>query len=474
MAQLSGLTAETTYYARVKAFNSENEESAWSKTVNFTPTKACQLTVNDGTDTNDYVPIYGYYADETSKSQFIIPATDLAAMQYGTITKLTFYASEENVSWGNAEFEVYMTETSATTLSGPADYDSMKKVMSAGSLSISDNKMEVTLDNPYMYLGGNLMIGILQTVSGTYSRSYWYGVNQTSNTAIGNVDNSGTSQEVKQFLPKITFGYLPVLELADNATDNSTTISSYNGQEVGVKLQGRTLYKDGGWNTLYLPFALTAEQVETVLESPTALMALDVTSTESDGTTYKTRFDGSTLYLQFAEATSISPRVPYIIKWEDTTGTIEDPLFSGVTIDVTSLAPTYASADGKVTFTGSFDYQSFTTENKSILFLGDESTLYFPQPDLTDVDNPVYPGIGACRAYFQLASGVTAGDPANAIRAFVLNFGDSETTGINSLTPDPSPRGEGSGYYTLDGRKLDGQPTKKGLYIHGNKVVVIK
>ena len=145
-----------------------------------------------------------------------------------------------------------------------------------------------------------------------------------------------------------------------------------------------------------------------------------------------------------------------------------------MTIDVTSLAPTYASADGKVTFTGSFDYQSFTTENKSILFLGDESTLYFPQPDLTDVDNPVYPGIGACRAYFQLASGVTAGDPANAIRAFVLNFGDSETTGINSLTPDPSPRGEGSGYYTLDGRKLDGQPTKKGLYIHGNKVVVIK
>jgi hypothetical protein len=28
-------------------------------------------------------------------------------------------------------------------------------------------------------------------------------------------------------------------------------------------------------------------------------------------------------------------------------------------------------------------------------------------------------------------------------------------------------------WYTLDGRKLDGKPTKKGLYIHnGNKLVI--
>ena len=46
-------------------------------------------------------------------------------------------------------------------------------------------------------------------------------------------------------------------------------------------------------------------------------------------------------------------------------------------------------------------------------------------------------------------------------------------TGIESLTPGPSPKGEGSGYYTLDGRKLLSQPTKKGLYIvNGRKVLV--
>ena len=46
---------------------------------------------------------------------------------------------------------------------------------------------------------------------------------------------------------------------------------------------------------------------------------------------------------------------------------------------------------------------------------------------------------------------------------------------ITSLTPIPSPKGEGREYfYTLDGRKLDKQPTTKGLYIFKGKKVVIK
>ena len=54
-------------------------------------------------------------------------------------------------------------------------------------------------------------------------------------------------------------------------------------------------------------------------------------------------------------------------------------------------------------------------------------------------------------------------DAAEA-RAFCVNFGDGETTGISSLTPAPSPKGEGS-IYTLDGRRMNGQPTRKGMYI---------
>ena len=49
---------------------------------------------------------------------------------------------------------------------------------------------------------------------------------------------------------------------------------------------------------------------------------------------------------------------------------------------------------------------------------------------------------------------------------------DDETT---SLTPVPSPKGEGSDYwYTLSDTRLSAKPTNPGLYIHGNKKVVIK
>jgi hypothetical protein len=54
----------------------------------------------------------------------------------------------------------------------------------------------------------------------------------------------------------------------------------------------------------------------------------------------------------------------------------------------------------------------------------------------------------------------------------VLTIG-TETT---SLSPVPSPSREGSsqGWYTLDGRKLNGKPTQKGIYVNGGRKVVIK
>ncbi|MDY6249372.1 MAG: hypothetical protein SPL55_08120 [Prevotella sp.] len=45
-----------------------------------------------------------------------------------------------------------------------------------------------------------------------------------------------------------------------------------------------------------------------------------------------------------------------------------------------------------------------------------------------------------------------------------------ETSGIDSLSPNPAPKGKGN-WYSVDGKKLNGEPTKKGLYIHKGKKV---
>ena len=64
--------------------------------------------------------------------------------------------------------------------------------------------------------------------------------------------------------------------------------------------------------------------------------------------------------------------------------------------------------------------------------------------------------------------------PGEALEAGVkgITLVFDEETGI-SLTPNPSPQGEGS-WYSIDGRKLEGKPTQKGLYINNGKKVLIQ
>ena len=207
---LTGLAPETMYYARVKNVCEGGAESEWTDAISFKPTNALSMVINNGTTTNDYVPIYGYYVDLGCKSQFVIPADSLVAMQWDSITQLTFYASNASVDWGAAKFEVYMAEVPSASLSALADWDAMTKVMNAGSLSISGNQMVVTLDQPYQYTDGNLLIGFKQTTNGSYVSCNWYG--KTLNGASIGGSNSAASQQ--NFLPKMKIEYVPGVEPA--------------------------------------------------------------------------------------------------------------------------------------------------------------------------------------------------------------------------------------------------------------------
>ena len=251
-----------------------------------------------------------------------------------------------------------------------------------------------------------------------------------------------------------------VLELAD-AADNTTAIAdaATSGKTYNVTLTGRTLWKDGAWNTLCLPFDVVIEGSPLAGDNVQAMTLNAATSGQS----------GSTLTLNFDHAPATIPAgTPFIIKW-DNGDNLTNPVFTGVT--VSKATPTDVVFDGG-TFKGTYSPIVWETENKSILFLGTNNTLYYPQPDLTDAQNPKYPRINAFRAYFQLGDGTNAPQ----ITAINLNFGDWEQTGIRSLSPDPSPSREGSAgaWYDMQGRKLDAKPTKKGLYINNGRKVVIK
>ena len=255
---------------------------------------------------------------------------------------------------------------------------------------------------------------------------------------------------------------LNAIELSD-VLDNSTVLAKYAGQSVSVTLRDRTLFKDGDWNTLCLPFDLSAEQI-----AATDLAGADI-RTLNDAS-----LGNGTLTLNFTPAapadgavTSITAGTPYLIKWGNTVATEwKNPVFSGVTIrNVTNNKPCDLGDGKSITFAGTYSGKTFTKSDKSILFVGASNTLYYPNAGAK---------IGAQRAYFELI-GFEAGEPADQepggrVRAFVLNFG--EETDI-SLTPSPIPFGEGS-IYTLSGVKVSASSVlRKGLYIvNGRKVVI--
>jgi hypothetical protein len=246
------------------------------------------------------------------------------------------------------------------------------------------------------------------------------------------------------------------IELA-NDDDNSNVLELFNDVSgVKVTLKDRTFIHDGDWNTLCLPFSCG----KTGPLAGATIMELD---TETDYSGHKTGFDAENgiLYLYFKTADAIVANKPYIVKWADgTANNVTGPEFEDVTISGAGVS-SVTSEDTKVTFKGTYGWQEFTTENKSILLLGDNNSLYYPQPSGGNK-----PSIGACRAYFELTSGQQA-------RQFVLNFGDEETTGVVDLRCKMEDV-RSDGWYSLDGRKLGVEPTMKGVYINNGRKVIVK
>ena len=262
---------------------------------------------------------------------------------------------------------------------------------------------------------------------------------------------------------------------------NTTAISeaANANKTYDVILENRMLSKDGKWNTLCLPFDYSKTggplAGATIMELDTkGKYKYDNEKWEIDATngTQKTGFNAAdgTLCLFFKTAESIEAGKPYIIKWEGTSGVIDSPIFSNVT--VSSATSDVTSSDGYVTFKGGYDVQKLTAGDTSILFLGGSNTLYYPSGSMD---------INAFRAYFQLNKGLTAGEPYSpesgtgngGVRSFALSFGDNETSSIENVQCSMF-NVQSEVWYTLDGRRLDGKPTARGIYVNSGRKVVVK
>ena len=151
----------------------------------------------------------------------------------------------------------------------------------------------------------------------------------------------------------------------------------------------RTLYKDGDFNTLCLPFDLSASALAT---SPIAGCELyEFVGAKVLGS--------SRLDIEMRKTDNLVAGVPYLLKWANTGEKLTELIFYNVTI-TKSKGDTIVGVEDEertalVRFIGNLDQQHLGIYNKNYLFLGANNTLYWP-----NTDNNMY----GFRAYFDIPS----------------------------------------------------------------------
>ena len=275
---------------------------------------------------------------------------------------------------------------------------------------------------------------------------------------------SGTITDLTKVNGKTLMGVDILLDDDRDANvKNSQRIAAHADKTLAVALSGCTLYKDGSWNTLCLPFDVDLNATDCPLYGATAR-----TVTEAS-------ISGSTLNLTFGDAVNtLDAGTPYIIKWDgDGTSNIENPVFEGVTIEATKhdydTNAESVTTDERVRFVGTYKSTAFDAENKSILLMGEENTLYYPAEGA---------GIGSFRAYFKISD--EGALLARRLTSFSIDFGEGEekATGIVEVEANTSLSTLHSSlkdaWHTLDGHRLQGKPTQGGIYIKNGKKITVK
>jgi hypothetical protein len=231
------------------------------------PTWADELTVNDGTATNAYIPLYGNYADtQGTRSEFIL-SEDMLSEMNGDITQMTF---EMDKTYGfSATYQVYLKTVDQAEFT----YENYKRYFAGidGSTTVyegtltgsSSTDLVVTFTTPFKYTGGNLLVGFLVTTAGTYANASFKGVDGSYCGLYSKTKGATTGDNVN-FMPKVTFEYTasgiaslkkPGAVTASNITASSATISWTAGGdetswEISYSTDSAAPAEDGSYTTV--------------------------------------------------------------------------------------------------------------------------------------------------------------------------------------------------------------------------------
>ena len=273
---------------------------------------------------------------------------------------------------------------------------------------------------------------------------------------------------------KYTFGKLTVT-VADNVTllsqttfantekDPATVLSGANNKKVTVKFGAREIKKEV-WTPMVLPFATNVKEISNAL----GYAVVDLMEAKGDGNVHFTLHLGD-----------IPANTPFIVKAYENcnlagVGTIGDYNYqapvevAGKTIDFTTNINTITKnavvSDGDIEFIGVYSKNTGIYGLNSWYCSSSTGVWNYPNTDVYTESNKMI--IPTMKAYLQFPAGSGA-------RMIYIQEPDGSTTAISAVAFENEAVAN-DGWYTLNGVKLQGAPTEKGVYINNGKKVVIK
>ena len=174
-----------------------------------------------------------------------------------------------------------------------------------------------------------------------------------------------------------------VVDIDEWSMTIDTELSPWLSDYIPTLRMNRELYRDGAYNTICLPFSMTADDIA----------ASPLTGAQIYTFTHAEKASNYQLDIEVAETDHIDAGVPYLIKWAPTDPEIIPmPLvFNNVYIE--TVGGQIVGESDEIQFVGSVPRKLMVYEDKNNLFVGANNTLYWP-----NTHNP----LRGFRAYFQV------------------------------------------------------------------------
>ena len=378
---LTGLTPETQYAVKVRACYGEDVYSVWTEENTFT-TIAPPMAIGDGWNDDFEGDVCGWT---------FVNGDRLNAWAWGTATHN-----------GDGDHALYISEDGGTSNEYANGYGHWAMVFATKFLSFTAGRYTFTYDwKANGNENANLRVALVPATTNLVASSYPPSVSTNDVLPDGWIalDGGNTLNGVTEWQQKtetvtvpagdyfltlawrnMTGGGQPpaavdnisiapgMMELVLNDSEkpdgqkNVAMISECDNITTTVTLSGYTLYKDGQWNTLCLPFDLTLK------DSPLAGAVARPLA--------EAGISDNSLSLTFgAELTdgTLKAGTPYIIKWNENQEhpTIDNPTFTDVTIDKTDRSyDNGVSNSQRVRCFSNYTYTTLEDNDQSILLLG--------------------------------------------------------------------------------------------------------